>query len=158
MGMFDTITIEYPLPGENPYGYKEFQTKDLDCVLDHYTVDADGQLWRAVRLSSDSTASLEQDFTGTINCYTSNFAAWAYGHVFTPEGEDLVNVDYRIIFDMGRLVTIEQTAIKRESALPSSALRGIGVRSDDDDGGEYLQSMKKHFDEELVKWQARQTI
>ena len=44
MGMFDHIYCEYPLPdGFNTKGV-EFQSKDLDCMLDYYTITADGRL------------------------------------------------------------------------------------------------------------------
>ena len=49
MGMFDDIRCKYPLPmPENPQGYtgsQEFQTKDLDCIMDYYEIREDGSLW-----------------------------------------------------------------------------------------------------------------
>ena len=50
MGMFDEINCEYPLPmPEDPKGYagsKNFQTKDLNCLMDLYEIDKDGNLFR----------------------------------------------------------------------------------------------------------------
>lgn len=48
MGMFDTIRCEYPLPHPEHQDI-EFQTKDLDCVLDHYLITRDGRLVRKAR-------------------------------------------------------------------------------------------------------------
>jgi hypothetical protein len=43
MGMFDTLICKYPLP--NPKDQElEFQTKSLNCELDTYEIDSDGQL------------------------------------------------------------------------------------------------------------------
>jgi hypothetical protein len=49
MGMFDEITCEYPLPETGyrvPFGHSGFQTKDLDNLMDRYTVSVDGRLIR----------------------------------------------------------------------------------------------------------------
>src|SRR5262249_43383330 len=45
MGLFDTVTCEYPLPDPS-HQHSEFQTKDLECLLDHYTITRDGRLVR----------------------------------------------------------------------------------------------------------------
>ena len=46
--MYDTIICKYPLPMPNdPKGYagsEDFQTKDFDCSLSTYEIDANGQL------------------------------------------------------------------------------------------------------------------
>ena len=42
MGMFDDIHCDYPLP--DGCQEKRFQTKDLDCQLDLYTMTAEGRL------------------------------------------------------------------------------------------------------------------
>src|ERR1044071_115426 len=54
MGMFDDIKCEYPLPLPENQGelvdrnWREqgFQTKDFDCLMDHYCIQEDGTLWR----------------------------------------------------------------------------------------------------------------
>jgi hypothetical protein len=44
MGMFDDLTVTgYPLP--DGIERREYQTKSLECVLDHYEIRADGTLW-----------------------------------------------------------------------------------------------------------------
>src|SRR5689334_23005074 len=45
MGMFDDITVRYPLPGLPPDHDGEFQTKSLECVLAQYLIDEHGGLW-----------------------------------------------------------------------------------------------------------------
>ena len=43
MGMFDQITCDYPLP-DSAVQHKLFQTKSLNCLMDRYTITADGRL------------------------------------------------------------------------------------------------------------------
>jgi hypothetical protein len=42
--MFDDITCEAELP-DGVTVPRDFQSKDLDCLLDHYRITADGELW-----------------------------------------------------------------------------------------------------------------
>lgn len=43
MGMFDDITVYYPLPDYDAE-HISFQTKDLDCFMDKYRITEDGLL------------------------------------------------------------------------------------------------------------------
>jgi len=45
MVIFDTVTCDYPLPDPR-HQHLEFQTKDLEKVLGHYTITRDGRLIR----------------------------------------------------------------------------------------------------------------
>lgn len=48
MGMFDYLLFEAPLPGiEDEPDLQEsvFQTKDFDCIMDAFTIKANGELW-----------------------------------------------------------------------------------------------------------------
>lgn len=46
MGMYDELTCKYPLPEEYAdMQNREFQTKSLESLLDHYTITEDGELW-----------------------------------------------------------------------------------------------------------------
>lgn len=73
MGMFDTIYCQYPLP--NPrHQDLDFQTKDLECLLDTYTITREGRLvqhaksgWGAERLEHD----VEWPLHGDLRFYTS---------------------------------------------------------------------------------------
>jgi hypothetical protein len=103
MGMFDTVTCQYPLPLPeeanqltNPpdWAAVEFQTKSLDCVLDIYSIEEDGQVYkevvdREVIQSEDGTLTLNEtqkgieraDFTGEVVFYhmhmESDYDYWA---------------------------------------------------------------------------------
>ena len=53
MGMFDTIRVKAGLPAGSPCdGDTDFQTKGLDCLMEHYQVRADGRLVK-VRAADD---------------------------------------------------------------------------------------------------------
>ena len=73
MGMFDTIHCQYPLP--NPrHQDLDFQTKDLECLLDTYTITQEGWLvqhakrgWGEGRLIRD----VEWPLHGDLRFYTS---------------------------------------------------------------------------------------
>lgn len=46
MGMYDELTCKYPLPEEYAdMQQREFQTKSLERLLDHYTITEDGELF-----------------------------------------------------------------------------------------------------------------
>ena len=63
MGLFDTIECDYPLP--NPrHQDLEFQTKDLDCLLDRYSITRDGRLLKHARgglFEEGERAAIESD-------------------------------------------------------------------------------------------------
>lgn len=71
MGMFDYFKIDYPLPIESyipkkyvPYiqaafNQDEFQTKDLDCLLDRYYIDNAGRIY------ASSLVDFEEDIRST---------------------------------------------------------------------------------------------
>lgn len=73
MGMFDTLYCRHPLP--NPQHQNlEFQTKDLECLLETYTITEEGWLvqhaqrgWGAERLIRD----VEWPLHGDLRFYTS---------------------------------------------------------------------------------------
>jgi hypothetical protein len=61
MGMFDNITCEHALLGEPKPKTNLFQTKDFDCLMDHYTITEDGQLLKD---------GAEVQFHGSVSFYT----------------------------------------------------------------------------------------
>jgi len=78
MGMYDDLTCEYALPGEPKPTDINFQTKDFDCLLDHYMITKDGRLTKK---------NSEVQFHGMLRFYTyteddmwfeyeADFAAW----------------------------------------------------------------------------------
>lgn len=44
MGMFDSITCNYPLPGLTDPTFINFQTKDLECLLTRYIITLERRL------------------------------------------------------------------------------------------------------------------
>lgn len=81
MGMFDNITVspDYKLPideeqqrhiedhvGANNRWKRRFQTKDLECLLDYYEIDASGTLWF---VADDGSKSKADDVTTTMSFY-----------------------------------------------------------------------------------------
>jgi hypothetical protein len=110
MGLFDWIKCEVPLPGNPPewalHGHA-FQTKDLPCLMDIYTITADGRLEGGDRDFST--------YTGTIQFYDSNIVASGPG-TYTRDGEDAISLEYRATFIRGRLVDLAQVEFTREPA------------------------------------------
>lgn len=84
MGMFDTVFVQSSLPlasglpaSAAPEFYEDvtangFQTKDMECLLDVYTINLDGTLSRHLRdWGSDERHPAELvDFHGRLKCYT----------------------------------------------------------------------------------------
>jgi hypothetical protein len=108
MGMFDYLHCQYPLPvdGANALLY---QTKDMECGLDHYEIRPDGTLWfeeYETEDRSDPTAvglmrfkgSLSKvrrhyepmpEFTGEIRFYTTlsdDHGGWIEWSAYFVEG------------------------------------------------------------------------
>ena len=72
MGLFDIIECEYPIPDDR-YQNLQFQTKDLECLLDHYTITRDGRLMRhAKRESHGPEQDVEWPYHGDICIYDSD--------------------------------------------------------------------------------------
>ena len=74
MGLFDTIHCKYPLPDPRLQA-EEFQTKDLECGMESYTITADGRLVRHARRSGGNAAldrDVEWPLHGDIRIYTSD--------------------------------------------------------------------------------------
>lgn len=112
MGMFDEVRCDYPLPGTPPEFIKPghlFQTKDLNCLMEEYAIDAGGVI------------SIPE-FTGTIGFYTSNICGTGAG-VFTENGEDAESVAYRGVFVGSKIVSLTETRRTKEPAFPVSKMR-----------------------------------
>ena len=71
MGLFDTVRCEYPLPEARHQGL-EFQTKDLECAMDHYTITREGRLIRHPGGWSPLDRDVEWPVHGDIRIYTSD--------------------------------------------------------------------------------------
>jgi hypothetical protein len=53
MGMYDTIYSRIALPDCDLPPEADYQTKDLDCFLEHYLIDTDGRLLRCRSIAED---------------------------------------------------------------------------------------------------------
>lgn len=74
MGMFDYLYSRYKLPGCDLPPETEFQTKDLDCGLEHYVIAADGRLLRCRSLADELvklTDATDTEHHGDIRFYGS---------------------------------------------------------------------------------------
>lgn len=72
MGLFDIIECEYPIP-DGVHQKLHFQTKDLECLLDHYTITRDGRLLRHARRESPGPEKdVEWPYHGDIRIYDSD--------------------------------------------------------------------------------------
>jgi hypothetical protein len=64
MGMFDEIKVEFPMPEDwQTWQAKTFQTKDLECLLSHFVITADG------RLVHEEDGQEVEDYHGDIIFY-----------------------------------------------------------------------------------------
>ncbi|HEV7509364.1 MAG TPA: hypothetical protein VGS07_31095 [Thermoanaerobaculia bacterium] len=95
MGLFDTIYCEYPLP--NPaHQALDFQTKNLDCGMETYTITHDGRLIRRARKGvRRQVGEIEWPLHGDIRIYTS------LRNEDSPE--DRTWVEYAVRFTHGRV-------------------------------------------------------
>ncbi len=96
MGMFDDITVLYKLPQCQDY---TFQTKSLDCYLDHYEIREDGTLWHEEYDTDERWVPF--NYTGEIRFYDS----------IEPEKNDwtLGWVEYSSYFVDGKLKELHLT-------------------------------------------------
>jgi hypothetical protein len=155
MGMFDSIQCNYPLPLPldvvdiipDPYN-QEFQTKDLENLLDLYYLNEDGVLYwrkRKYEWKDDDDAYLKgymevveeevvpTGFHGVLNFYF-------YETVHEDESSDKakdVTIDYLAKFTNGKLENIEVLSYEIRDA----TVRIIDLKN----------TMKKH-DERRNRW------
>ena len=109
MGMYDYVVCRAPLPGVSPKWMKDghpFQTKDFDCQMETYTIEADGRF------------SLP-DFTGVIGFYDSNIVASGPA-LYTRDGEDIESVEYIAEIANGVLTNLGQVDYTAQAAFPFS--------------------------------------
>jgi hypothetical protein len=118
MGMFDTITCLYPDTGiDLDISKMQFQTKDLERALDHYTIDKDGQLWvEQYELQPSSTGRglkkvnrrWEQSaYTGRINFYD----------YLEPRGW----IEFTTVFSFGKLQQIQPAEYREPGDQPDES-------------------------------------
>ena len=113
MGMFDTLTCDFPLPGGVPLDLRslEFQTKDFECLLEKYHITPGGTL---IKIGKDYTESI--NYTGEVYFYTSNLAAAYQSNMYTKGGVDHYWVEYKAVFENGKVSRMEFVEYKSEPA------------------------------------------
>jgi len=95
MGLFDTVNCEYRMP--NPaHQDLEFQTKDLECLLDRYVITRDGRLIRRGSELRGLERDVEWPFHGDLCIYAGD-----------PENRERL-VEYVVRFTHGRVEWIRR--------------------------------------------------
>jgi len=129
MGMFDTVYSEFSFPGVSLEELKDmdFQTKDLECLMDTYRIDQHGYLFKIRGIyDTDKYEKPElQDYTGEVRMYWSNSGTSGPGGYYTRNGEDYHSLEYRITFIHGRLSEVELLEDKRQPAAPVSLMYAL---------------------------------
>lgn len=99
MGMYDEITFEYPLPDKEAQGGL-FQTKDMECEMHRYVLEADGILYyHPFHVDKDGymeygefTGKKQRSkFTGVITCCDDIEVHWKKNRVFCEYQFELKN-------------------------------------------------------------------
>jgi len=122
MGLFDDVKCEYPLPDREHQG-REFQTKDLDCLMDHYTITREGRLIRHARTRRGGPSrDIEWPIHGDIRIYD-----------FDRERDEAI--EYIARFTHGRVEWIRRPGAGKPAA-PEELLPGL--RSDPETAGPSL--------------------
>lgn len=97
MGLFDTVKCQYPLPSPLHQDL-EFQTKDLERLLDHYSITRDGRLIRHHRPGGRGPErDIEWPIHGDIRIYERD-----------PQNQDRL-VEYVVRFTHGRVEWIRRS-------------------------------------------------
>lgn len=114
MGMYDSLYCQIKLRPirVNEYNVisfgsnKEFQTKDLLCLLDSYIISSDRRLKYMELARRDESLILcenykDMEFHGMLNFYTTH-----------KIDDEIYFVDFYAMFDDGNLVTIDHSVSK----------------------------------------------
>jgi hypothetical protein len=134
MGLYDNIKCLYPLPDNPPENIKKqalegnFQTKDLECFLEDYTITEEGELiHHAVRY--DFVPEEERPYYGKPEWITKPFTR-SFGSMkttftgdekekgtfalnfYTTNAETDEWYEYVALFKGGKLIAIERTENK----------------------------------------------
>lgn len=109
MGMFDYIKCEMGLPSN--ITFDEYQTKDLNCTMETYTIQENGAI-----------DGLE-GWTGQIEFYNSNTSAGAFGQSFVTEGNEFRAVTFLATVLNGFVANIEVVEESQSAALSMTDYR-----------------------------------
>lgn len=112
MGMFDYVTINYPLPDTSPEEVEHieldgFQTKSLENYMERFYIEADGQLYMDIYDWIDNPPDFpKRAFRGKMKSTTS-CAAEIYYYYTDPDGI-VTRYTYGCIFVHGQLKAIHR--------------------------------------------------
>lgn len=125
MGMFDDLRCYYPLPipGANKLVY---QTKDLECFMDHYEIREDGTLWHEEYDIEDRSDPAEEGLMGLVGAMTRVNKRWKqvsltgevvfYGS-FRGDWKDWI--EWSSYFHAGRLCQLHLLRNDQPEAVPA---------------------------------------
>jgi hypothetical protein len=129
MGMFDYLKCSYPLPGNPPAFVNpghEFQTKDLECSLDHYEITTDGRLLHEQYDTEDQSDPNAEGFMRLAGMMTRVNKRWVELKDFTggvefhdgaPGEPEYHWIEYTALFARGKLLElIETDRVPKETA------------------------------------------
>jgi hypothetical protein len=119
MGIFDTVTCDYPLPDPG-HQHLEFQTKDLEKVMGHYTITRDGRLIRHARPSlfvAAPVSDVEWPIHGDIRIYERD-----------PDVDQGL-IEYAVRFTHGRVDWIRRVRLEDGSAIEAPSMPDAGRES-----------------------------
>lgn len=101
MGMFDYITCLYPLPDQDfnvvwPEN-DPFQTKSLECDMDHYTITRDGRIIHH-KVRYETVPDEERPYFGKPEWDRSELARFCGAMRSIPDGDEYLNLTDTIRF------------------------------------------------------------
>ena len=113
MGMFDWVDCKYPLPDgfvlpvQNNFDL--FQTKDLECFMNRYTITEDGELLltKIDYENNHNNQPTKINYHGIITFYGSNIRGVSARGYITKNDEPLWKREYEAKFTDGKLVEIK---------------------------------------------------
>ena len=120
MGMFDTVRVEMRIPGYSDIPDVDFQTKDLDCGLDIYTISGNGELykelWDYEWVDNDAIPIIKGHLKRIEDTYRREYLTNLNDSItFYTIINDTVWREYTATFKNGKLthITYEDTQINR---------------------------------------------
>jgi hypothetical protein len=110
VGLFDTVRCEFPLPDPS-HQELDFQTKDLDCLLEEYTITRDGRLIRYPRgrlFEPGRARAVDWPIHGDLRMYDS----------IERPGREGEWVEYLVRFTDGRVQWVRRLAQREPESEP----------------------------------------
>jgi len=110
MGMFDYVKSEMILPDRNFVTDEYFQTKSLDCLMEHFVITKDGELCRDMwdyEWVDDDNAFLKGMFKQIDGSYRREYLTNHTGTInFYGKAPDGIWRDYHATFVDGKITKL----------------------------------------------------